>query len=119
MAAGILPAAEVANCNELVHLGLTTCHAVSKFGTQLVGNQVEVSWNECTCPAPHAELPSVECCIVALLQRPGAKMQYILSLKYAKPYAPKAQDGQLIGFQDVPAVEEPRTHPMVSSFGQL
>lgn len=51
MAASILPAAEVAACNELVHLGLTTCHAVSRFGTQLVGNQVEVSCHECNCTA--------------------------------------------------------------------
>ena len=81
MAADILPAAEVASCNDLVHLGLTTCHAVSRFGTQLVGNQVEVSTNECTCTAPHAELPCDGCCIVTLLQRSHAEIQYILSLQ--------------------------------------
>ena len=94
MAAGILPAAEVATCNKLVHLGLTTCHAVSRFGTQLVGNQVEVSWNECTCTAPHAELTCRDCCIVTLLQRSDAEERYILSLQYAQTHVPKAQDGQ-------------------------
>ena len=52
MSEDILSPVRAGEVNPLVLMGLATCHAVSRFGDQLVGNQVEA----CTSPHMHCNL---------------------------------------------------------------